>query len=183
MSGWEGELGVATQMPASLPHSLLQWLAPLFMSLWAKTYCLVIGLVAVIAGGQVSNGWDGEAAALFGIRALLAVVVAQALKQAADDVLVVADEIGVLTDVVAVSDGEVEKKRNESLWVSVCPQVSVRRVQVSLFKDGRELLRKAGLLASQIGNHLSCYGCSAHAVLVQHKRTTHVPCNTHTWVQ
>lgn len=48
-------------------------------------------------------------AALFGIRALLAVVVAQALKQAVDDVLVVADEIGVLADVVAVSGGEAEE--------------------------------------------------------------------------
>lgn len=96
-----------------------------------------------------------------------------------------ADEIGVLADVVAVSGGEVEKtKKTESFWVSVpvYPQVSVLRVQVSLFKDGSELLRKARLLGSQIGNHLSCDGCSAHTVLVQNKRTTHVPCNTHTHV-
>lgn len=81
------------------------------MSPWALTYRLVVGLVAVVAGGQVSDGRDGEAAALFGIRVLLAFVVAQALKQAADDVLVVADEIGVLADVVAVSGGRAGKKK------------------------------------------------------------------------
>lgn len=90
-----------------------------------------------------------------------------------------ADEVGVLADVVAVSGEEAGKA--ESLWVSVpvSPLVSALRVQVLLFKDGSQLLRKAGLLGGQIGNHLSCYGCGAHAILVQHKRTTHVPCNTH----
>lgn len=53
------------------------------------------------------------------------------------------------------------------------------RVRILLVKDGGELLREAGLLGGQIGNHLSCNGRSAHTVLIQHKRTAHVPCNTH----
>lgn len=77
---------------------------------WVKTYRFVIGLVAVVASGQVSYGGDTETAAHLGIRPLLAVVVAQALKQAADDRLVVADEIGVLADVVAVPGDERERR-------------------------------------------------------------------------
>lgn len=68
------------------------------------TYSLVIGLVAVVACGQVSHSRDGEAATFSGIRALLAAVVSQALEQAADHILVMADEIGVLADVVAIPD-------------------------------------------------------------------------------
>lgn len=70
------------------------------------TYSLVIGLVAVVAGGQISYSRDGEATTFSRIRVLLAAVVAQALKQAADHILVVTDEIGVLADVVAVPDSE-----------------------------------------------------------------------------
>lgn len=70
------------------------------------TYSLVIRLVAVVAGGQVSYSRDGEATAFSGIWVLLATVITQALKQAADHVLVMADEIGVLTDVVAIPDNE-----------------------------------------------------------------------------
>lgn len=180
--GWSKEFGftVVFLQYTQNPQGLLQWVAAQFMLPGVKTYRLVIRLVAVVASGQVSYGWDSEAAALFRIR-VLAIVVAQALKQAADHILVVADEIGVLADVVAVSGGEAEKKikNTKSFWVSVSPQASVLRVRVLLFKDGSQLLRKAGLPGSQIGNHLSCYGCSTHAVLVQHKRTTHVPCNTH----
>lgn len=50
---------------------------------------------------------------------------------------------------------------------------------VLLFIDGSELLRQACFLWGQIGSHLSCYCCSTHPVLVQHRGTTHVPCNTH----
>lgn len=67
-----------------------------------STYSLVIGLVAVVAGGQVSHSRDGEATTFGGIRVLLAAVVAQALEQTADHVLVVADEVRVLSDVVAI---------------------------------------------------------------------------------
>lgn len=115
-------------------------LACMCISPWVKTYGLVIGLVAVIASGQVPYGRDGEAAALFGIRVLLAVVVAQPLKQAADDLLVVADEIGVLADVVAISGGEAGKTKFNLSHDSVIPQVSVLRVRVLLFKDGSKLL-------------------------------------------
>lgn len=70
-----------------------------------------------MAGGQVSYSCDREATTLFGIRALLAIIVTQAFEQAADYFLVMADEIGVLTDVVAIPGGEAKK---ETAWVSVC---------------------------------------------------------------
>lgn len=74
------------------------------MSISVCTYSLVTGLVAVVAGGQVSYSRDGEATTLSRIRVLLVAVVAQALEQAADHFLVMADEIRVLTDVVAVPE-------------------------------------------------------------------------------
>lgn len=58
-----------------------------------STYSLVTGLAVVVAGGQVPHSGDGEAAAFGGVRVLLAAVAAQALEQAADHFLVVADEI------------------------------------------------------------------------------------------
>lgn len=75
-----------------------------FLNVHGSTHGLVAGLVAVIAGGQVSHSGDGEAAALGGVRVPPAAVVAQALEQAADHLLVVADEVGVFADVVAVPD-------------------------------------------------------------------------------
>lgn len=60
-----------------------------------------VGLVAVVACREVTDGGDGEALALFRIR-VLAIVVPQTLKQLPDGVLVVADEIRVLGEVVAV---------------------------------------------------------------------------------
>lgn len=69
-------------------------------------YSLFIGSVAVVPGGQVSYSRNGEATTLGGIRVLLTTVVAQPLEQAADHILVVADEVGVLADVVAVPDNE-----------------------------------------------------------------------------
>lgn len=70
------------------------------------TYGFVVGLVAVVASGQISDSRDGETTAFLGIRVLLASVVAQALKQAANYFLIMADEVGVLTDVVAISYNE-----------------------------------------------------------------------------
>lgn len=69
-------------------------------------YRLLVGLVAVVAGGQVAHRADGEPAALSGIGVLLVAVVTQALEEAADDVLVVADVVGVLGDVVAIPGGQ-----------------------------------------------------------------------------
>lgn len=60
-----------------------------------------IGLVAVVARSEVADGADGEALALFRV-CVLATVVPQTLKQLPDGVLVVADEVRVLGDVVAV---------------------------------------------------------------------------------
>lgn len=74
------------------------------------TYSLVARLVAVVASGQVPYSRNSEAATFSGIRVFLATVGAQALKQAADHILVMADEIGVLTDVVAVPDNEEERE-------------------------------------------------------------------------
>lgn len=63
-----------------------------------------------MAGGQVTYSCDREATTLFGIRALLVIIVTQALKQAAYYFLVMADEIGVLTDVVAIPGDEAKKE-------------------------------------------------------------------------
>lgn len=52
-----------------------------------------------------------------------------------------------------------------------------------LFIDGSELLRKACVFRGQKGNHLSCYGCSTHTILVQYRGTTHIPCNIHAHTQ
>lgn len=68
-------------------------------------YRLVVRLVVVVARRQVPHGRDREAAARRGVRARRVAVVTEALEQAADDFLVVADEIGILTDVVTVPDG------------------------------------------------------------------------------
>lgn len=78
------------------------------------TYSLVIGLVAVKASGQVSYSSDRESTTFRWIRVLLATVGAQALKQAADHSLVMADKIGVLTNVVAIPANE-EKRQSQSL--------------------------------------------------------------------
>lgn len=60
-----------------------------------------IGLVAVVARGEVTDGGDAEALALFRVR-VVAVVVPQVLKQLPDGVLVMADKVRVLGDVIAV---------------------------------------------------------------------------------
>lgn len=69
-------------------------------------YSFVIRLVAVVASSQISNSRDGEATTFGGIRVFLATVVAKALEQAADYILVIADEVGILTDVVSISNSE-----------------------------------------------------------------------------
>lgn len=139
------------------------------------TYGLVVGLVAVVAGGQVSHRRDGEAAALTGVRVLLAAVVAQALEQAADHVLVVADEVGVLAEVVAVPGQGGDRVKGCSRSVLV----NEREASSSLLVDAGDLFREAGFLGGQVGDHLPCDGRSTDSVFVQHGRTTHVPWNTH----
>lgn len=83
-----------------------------------------------------------------------------------------ADEIGILTDVVPVPGGREGQDQTSSHLkaVDVC---------VLLLVDGRQLLRKAFVLGGQIGDHLCCDGRCTDPVLVQHRGTTHVTC-THT---
>lgn len=71
-----------------------------------RPYSLVIRLVAVVASGQVSYSRDGETPTFGWVRVLLATVVAKALEQTADHILVMADEVRVLTNVVAVPENE-----------------------------------------------------------------------------
>lgn len=111
------KLQVNAQMLVLTSQDLSRWLTVLLMCRCEQTYCLVVRLVAVMASGQVSYSCDREATTLFGIQALLAIIVTQALEQAVDYFLVMADEIGVLTDVVAIPGDEAKK---ETAWVSVC---------------------------------------------------------------
>lgn len=60
-----------------------------------------VGPVAVVTRGEVADGGDAEAPALFRV-GVLAVVVPQTLEQPPDGVLLVADEVGVLGEVIAV---------------------------------------------------------------------------------
>lgn len=70
------------------------------------TYSFVAGLIVVVTSRQVPHGRDQEASTFSRIRVLLVAIVTEAPKQAADDFLIVADEIGILTDVVTVPDGQ-----------------------------------------------------------------------------
>lgn len=79
------------------------------------THSLVVGLVVIISSRQVPDGRDGEASTFCRVRILLVAIVTQALKQAADDFLIVADEIGILADVVAVPGDNRRKDRLKSL--------------------------------------------------------------------
>lgn len=60
-----------------------------------------IRLVAVVACSEVTDGGNGEALALFRV-SVLTIVVPQTLKQLSDGVLVVADKVGVLGNVIAI---------------------------------------------------------------------------------
>lgn len=70
-----------------------------------RPHSFVVRLVAIVASGQVSDSGDAEVTTFGGIRVFLATVVTKTLKQAADHILVVADKVGVLADVVAIPDG------------------------------------------------------------------------------
>lgn len=67
-------------------------------------YSFIIGLVAIVSGGQVSHSVDGKTTTFGGIRVFCATIVAQTLKQTADHFLVMADKVRVLADVVAIPD-------------------------------------------------------------------------------
>lgn len=69
------------------------------------TYSFVAGLIVVVTSRQVPHGRDREASTFCRIRVLLVAIVTEASKQAVDDFLIVADEIGILTDVVTIPDG------------------------------------------------------------------------------
>lgn len=68
------------------------------------TYSFVAGLIVVVTGRQVPHSRDREASTFCRIRVLLVAIVTEASKQAVDDFLIMADEIGILTDVVTIPD-------------------------------------------------------------------------------
>ena len=94
--------------------AMTRCVAPVPLPSASLPHRLVAGLTAVVAGGQVAHRGDREAAALAGVRVLPVAVVPQALEKAADDLLVVADVVGVLGDVVAVPGGARRRQLSET---------------------------------------------------------------------
>lgn len=84
-------------------------------------HSFVVRLVAIVAGGQVSDSRDAEAATFCGVRVRFAAEVAQTFKQTVDDFLIVADKVGVFADVVAIPEQLKKQKRRFDLttheWV------------------------------------------------------------------